>query len=92
MELLRILQEALTNVRRHSGAGMAHVKLGYSERAFWAEISDDGWGLDLESPPGTGIIGMRERAFGLGGRLEITSEPGSGTTLRFEAPLTNLSD
>ncbi len=92
MELLRIVQEALTNVRRHSGAGVARVRLGYSEREIWAEISDDGWGLDLDSPPGTGIIGMRERAFGLGGRLEIMSEPGTGTTVRFEAPLTNLSD
>lgn len=92
MELLRIVQEALTNVRRHSGAGVAGVRLGYSEREVWAEISDDGWGLDLDSPPGAGIIGMKERAFGLGGRLEITSEPGSGTTVRFEAPLANLSD
>ncbi|HET7479645.1 MAG TPA: PAS domain S-box protein [Rubrobacteraceae bacterium] len=92
MELLRIVQEALTNVRRHSGAGVVRIKLGYSEREIWTEVSDDGWGLDTDSPPGTGIIGMRERAFGLGGRLEITSETGSGTTVRFEAPLSNLSD
>jgi signal transduction histidine kinase len=41
-------------------------------------------------PPGVGTLGMRERTLGLGGRLEVESEPGAGTTVRFEAPLENL--
>ncbi len=86
MELLRIVQEALTNVRRHSGASRARVSLGYSDEMLWAEVSDDGWGFDPESPVGAGILGMRERTANLDGRLHIHSEPGNGTTVRFETP------
>ena len=91
MELLRVVQEALTNVRRHSGARKARVALASSKGAVRVEVSDDGRGFDREAlPPGVGTLGMRERALALGGRLEIESEPGSGTTVRFEAPLNNL--
>ena len=87
-ELLRILQEALVNVRRHSGARKVSVAVWASEDALWAEVSDDGRGFDGDVPfPGTGIKGMRERARALGGNLEVRSEPGGGTTVRFELPL-----
>ncbi len=91
MELLRVVQEALTNVRRHSGARRARVALTSSKDTVRVEVSDDGRGFDPEAlPPGVGTLGMRERALALGGRLEIESEPGSGTTVRFEAPPNNL--
>ena len=90
-ELLRIVQEALTNVRRHSGARRVNVAISSDDGTLRAEVSDDGRGFDPEAlPPGVGTIGMRERALGLGGRIEVESGPGSGTMVRFVAPLGNL--
>ena len=90
-ELLRIVQEALTNVRRHSGAREVNVAVSSREGTLRAEISDDGRGFDPEAlPPGIGTLGMRERTVGLGGTLEMRSAPGAGTTVRFKAPLQNL--
>jgi PAS domain S-box-containing protein len=87
-ELLRILREALANVRRHSGAGRVRVAVGASGGRLWAEFSDDGRGFDpTKRPVGTGTKGMRERARALGGNLKVGSEPGKGTTVRFEAPV-----
>ena len=91
MELLRIVQEALTNVRRHSGAGRVSVAISSDDETLRAEVSDDGRGFDPGVlPPGVGTLGMRERTLGLGGRLEVESEPGAGTIIRFIAPLQNL--
>ena len=91
MELLRVVQEALTNVRRHSGAENVHVTISSAGDRLIARVSDDGRGFDPEElPPGMGTLGMRERTLGLGGRLEIESEPGAGTTVRFEIPLENI--
>jgi hypothetical protein len=88
-ELLRILQEALTNVRRHSGARNATVSLMVEEYLLVAEVADDGRGFSLSewSPAGMGTRGMRERARTLKGDLKIESEPGKGTKVRFETPL-----
>ncbi len=90
-ELLRIVQEALTNVRRHSGARRVNVAVLSRGDSFEAEVSDDGRGFDPGAlPSGIGTLGMRERALGLGGRIEVQSQPGAGTTVRFVAPLQNL--
>ena len=88
-ELLRILQEALTNVRRHSGSRNAMVSLMTEEDLLVAEVADDGRGFDLAvgSPAGLGTRGMRERARALKGELKIESEPSRGTKVRFEMPL-----
>ena len=83
-ELLRILQEALANVRRHSGAGHVLVALGAAGDRLRAEVSDDGRGFDPEKPGGMGTRGMRERALVVGGDLQIMSRPGEGTKVRLE--------
>ena len=91
VELLRVVQEALTNVRRHSGARNASVNLHASGDVARITVSDDGVGFDPGAlPPGIGTVGMRERALALGGTVEIESSPGAGTTVRFEVPLENV--
>ena len=88
VELLRVLQEALANVRRHSAALRVEVILSAQRRRMRAEVADDGRGFDPASVrEGLGISGMRERASALGGRLEIESEPGKGTSVGVEIPL-----
>lgn len=90
LELVRIVGEALTNARRHADARHVVVRVGAEEGTLWAEISDDGLGFDPRGvAPGVhhGITGMRERAKLLGGRLDVRSQAGSGTTVRFEADL-----
>jgi PAS domain S-box-containing protein len=86
--LLRVLQEALVNARRHSAARGVEVILSAERRGVRAEVADDGRGFDPASVrEGLGISGMRERASALGGRLEIESEPGKGTSVKVEVPL-----
>ena len=88
VELLRVLQEALVNVRRHSAALRVEVILSAQRRSMRAEVADDGRGFDPASVrEGLGISGMRERASTLGGWLEIQSEPGKGTSVEVEIPL-----
>ncbi|MBA3388082.1 MAG: PAS domain S-box protein, partial [Rubrobacter sp.] len=82
VEVLRIVQEALANVRRHSRASGATVKLGVEDGEAWVEVRDDGRGFEPGIAPGVGLEGMRERAVALGGELEVESEPGEGTLVR----------
>src|SRR5215208_1448548 len=87
VELLRVLQEALVNARRHSDARRVEVTLSVDPREVRAEVADDGLGFDPSSVrKGVGLAGMRERASALGGRLEIESGPGEGTSVRVEVP------
>src|SRR5215203_6430956 len=80
VELLRILQEALANVRRHSAARNVEVGLRTDDQAILIEVSDDGRGFDPGSArAGIGLSTMRERAEGLGGDFEVRSRPGQGT-------------
>jgi signal transduction histidine kinase/streptogramin lyase len=89
-EIQRVAQEAIHNVRKHAGAKHLSVQLEYGSAQIALEVRDDGRGFvasgELESPAGHyGLTGMRERAATIGGRLEVTSEPGSGTVVRLEA-------
>jgi DNA-binding NarL/FixJ family response regulator/anti-sigma regulatory factor (Ser/Thr protein kinase) len=88
VELLRLVQEALANARRHSGARRVRVAVDTSGSKLRVEVSDDGWGFDpAGASAGMGMRGMRERARALGGSLEIRSKPGEGTRVRFEVAL-----
>src|ERR671910_3125203 len=85
VDVLRVLQEALTNARRHSGAGSVEVRLRTENQEMLAEVVDDGRGFDPASVrAGVGLSAMRERIEGLGGKIEVRSRPGEGTkvTLR----------
>jgi PAS domain S-box-containing protein len=86
-QVSRIIQEALTNARRHSGARRITVRLRMEGEDLLAEVSDDGAGFGREVPPGVGLGSMRERAALLGGNLEIESEEGHGTSVRLRVPL-----
>lgn len=87
--LFRILQEALTNVARHSQADQVRVALYREADEAVLEIEDNGIGMDRVSErlaSSLGLIGMRERAALLGGSLTITSAPGEGTRLASRTP------
>ena len=91
IEVMRVVQEALANVRRHSGAGRATVTLGLEADEVRVDIEDDGCGFGPDTSPGIGLTGMRERVRGLGGRLEVESEEGAGTRVRMRVALPALT-
>ena len=86
-QVWRVLQEALTNARRHSRANGVTVVLKTEGGHLIAEVSDDGCGFGPESGAGVGRSSMSERAVALGGELQIESEPGQGTRVRLRVPL-----
>ena len=88
MQVSRVIQEALTNARRHSQAREISVSLRMNGDELITDISDDGRGFDPETPSGVGLASMRERAVLIDGELEIESEPGLGTSVRLRVPLT----
>ena len=77
-----MVQEALTNARRHSGAKNVRVNLCIEGEELVIEVADDGRGFG----PGVGLSSMRERVASLGGKLEVESEVGGGTTVRLRVP------
>ena len=89
-EVLRVIQEALTNVRRHSGARSVCVMLRRDQDGLVIEISDDGRGFEPETTPGVGLKSMRERAAALGSKLEVTSEVGKGTRVSLRVPISQI--
>jgi PAS domain S-box-containing protein len=82
--LYRIAQEALNNAAKHAAPSRAHISLRMEEDRVELTVSDTGPGFDLEKvpPQRLGLENMRERAEGVGARLEIESRPGGGTTVR----------
>ncbi len=82
-----VAADALGNVARHARARRASVRLQSDEGTVALEVRDDGVGFDPErAHGGLGLRNMRERAFALGGRLEISGHPGEGTLVRFVVP------
>ncbi len=87
--LYRICQEALANVVRHAEAGRAEVRLVATPGRVQLVVEDDGRGFDASNIPVNrhGLVGMNERARMLGGRIEIYSSPGAGTSIEATVPL-----
>jgi signal transduction histidine kinase len=77
----RIVQEAITNVVRHSEARHVRVLLHYGDDELGVQVDDDGRGVEVRGgTPGSGVLGMRERAHALGGSLRIEPSPDLGGT------------
>ncbi len=91
LAVYRIVQEALSNVVRHAGARGAWVRIAREPGCLATTVRDDGHGFSparvLADRAGLGLFGMHERAAYLGGRVEVQSEPGAGTTVRVEVPV-----
>ena len=85
--LYRIVQEALKNAVRHSGARNAKVAVERLAESIVVRVTDDGRGFDPVRLRGMGILGMEERVKRLGGTLRVASEPGRGTTVTAELPV-----
>ncbi len=83
----RVVQESLNNARRHAHAKNVIVTLKQTSDAIHVKITDDGAGFDPRRTRGMGLLGMVERVKRLGGTIEIESQPGAGTTIRSELPL-----
>jgi signal transduction histidine kinase len=87
--LYRIVQESLTNVVKHARARRVSILLARKAGAVKAVVEDDGQGFDpaAQTGGGYGLVGMRERLALLGGRLEVESSRGAGTTIAAEVPV-----
>lgn len=93
INLYRIIQEALANVRKHAEANQVRIRLVASYPHILLRIEDDGRGFDVRAPQAAapedkrmGLWNMQERARLLGGRLTIRSKPGAGTSITAEVP------
>jgi two-component system sensor histidine kinase DegS len=91
--LFRLIQEALANVAKHAQAKRIWVKIDLGSHEVKMSVKDDGRGFEVEKArhegAGTkfGLVGMRERAELLGGRMDVSSSPGLGTRVSFSVPL-----
>lgn len=92
LAVFRIVQEALTNIRRHSGSKDAVIRIGRNDGTVSVEVEDHGNGMspekviEIQERGGVGFRGMRERLRQLGGELSIKSGP-TGTTIRAQIPI-----
>jgi signal transduction histidine kinase len=92
VEIYRIIQEALANAARHSGASKVHVWIAHREERLTVVVADEGHGFDPAAvgTGGIGLAGMRERARLLGGQCSIESAPGAGTRVTVSFPMATL--
>ena len=87
VHIYRVLQEAVNNVARHSGAKQAWVRLRFLPESLELEVEDHGSGIGNHSgKPGIGLVAMRERAELLGGSLELRKPAAGGTLVRLRDP------
>lgn len=86
IHIYRVLQEALNNVTRHSGAKEAWVRMRFFDDALELEVEDHGKGIAPESNSGIGLVAMRERAELLNGSLELSHPADGGTLVRLRVP------
>jgi signal transduction histidine kinase len=88
-EILRIVQEALTNTAKHADATIVGVRLTIKGDRIMLRVVDNGRGFDVRAAgdAGYGLTSMRERASLIEGRLRIASRPGAGTRVMLTAPL-----
>ncbi|WP_217915167.1 GAF domain-containing sensor histidine kinase [Miltoncostaea marina] len=91
IQVVRIIQEALANIRKHAGAAHARVRMRLEDGTLVVEVSDDGRGFDPGATPASGwprfgLQTMRERAVAVGGTFDVASRPGAGTTVRVSVP------
>jgi signal transduction histidine kinase len=96
VQLVRIVQEALTNIRKHARASRAEVRLSNGGPNLEIIISDDGQGFDPETAraahrPHFGLSTMRERAEAIGAEFLLESQPGRGTQIAVHLPLKSHS-
>lgn len=84
--VFQVVREALSNVRRHSQSGTCLVNCFFAEQPFVVEVRDWGIGMVGTNHDGFGLVGMRERAAGIGGRMRVESAPGRGTTVVLFGP------
>jgi signal transduction histidine kinase len=85
--IYRVVQEALQNICRHSGAKSAAITVRYDGKSLLLSVEDDGRGFDPERTRGLGMLGMEERVRQLGGRFEIRSSPGKGAAIHIILPV-----
>jgi signal transduction histidine kinase len=99
LALFRVLQEAMTNVHRHSGASAAEVRISKEAGEIILQVKDNGCGIPLAllenfqttgMGMGVGLAGIRERVRELGGKLILQSEPAC-TSIQVRLPLTTIS-
>lgn len=95
IQVLRVIQEALANVRKHSGAAHATVRIRRHDDTLEVSVEDDGRGFEpsavLESGQTFGLHIMKERSQAVGGDLEIRSAAGEGTRIVLRVPLARWS-
>jgi two-component system, NarL family, sensor histidine kinase NreB len=90
INIFRIIQEAVTNALKHSGATRIQVRISRSKGKLKISVEDNGKGLaPVQGRAGLGLVTMQERAKLLGGRFEIASKPKQGTAVRLEVPVVN---
>ena len=87
IHVYRVLQEALSNVARHSQSTRAWVRVRFDPERLRMEVEDHGAGISANGERGIGVIAMRERAELLGGQLDLDRPPQGGTLVRLEVPV-----
>jgi signal transduction histidine kinase len=93
-----VVEEAVGNARKHAHASQIMIRLRTDDHLFSAEVQDDGVGFDIEDAQGRreaghlGLLNIEERAALVGGRCSVQSQPGAGTLVRLDIPLSRWSE